>query len=106
MHLEGVIFLYYGTPTVVPSLEAKKKVNAVYSESSLNMPTNVRNVTTELLPLPMLHAVRLNQFIGTNTYFAKGKTQRGAYQLWCQQSFEAVPSYHNRSVSELRTSAI
>ena len=79
-HLEGVIFLYYGTPTVMPSIRAKKKVD-VYSESSLNMSTNVRNITRPL-PLPIyIQAVRLSQFIGTNAYFAKGKTQRGAYQL-------------------------
>ena len=88
MHLEGVIFLYYGTPTVMPSKRAKKKVD-VYSESSLNMPTNVRNITRPLsTALPIyVQAVRLSQFIGTNAYFAKGKTQRGAYQLWRQQSF-------------------
>ena len=41
----------------MPSIRAKKKVN-VYSESSLNMPTNERKIT-KLLPLPMLHVVRL-----------------------------------------------
>ena len=36
---------------------SKEEVN-VYSESSLNMPTNERKLT-KLLPLPMLHVVRL-----------------------------------------------
>ena len=77
----------------LPSIRAKKKVN-VYSDSSLNMPTNERKIT-KLLPLPMLHTVRLSQFMGTNAYFAKGKAQGGAYQLWRQQIFEAAPSHHN-----------
>ena len=77
----------------MPSIRAKKKVN-VYSDSSLNMLTNERKIT-KLLPLPMLHTVRLSQFIGTNAYFAKGKAQRSAYQLWRQQIFEAAPSHHN-----------
>ena len=58
MHLEGMIFLYYGTPTIMFSVLAKKRVN-VYSESSLNMPTNERKIT-KLLPLLMLHVVRLH----------------------------------------------
>ena len=77
----------------MPSIRAKKKVN-VYSESSLNMPTNERKIT-QLLPLPMLHTVRLSQFIGTNAHFAKGRAQRRAYHLWRQQIFEAAPSHHN-----------
>ena len=56
MHLEGMIFLYYGTPTIMPSLRAKKNVN-VYSENALNMPKNERKIT-KLLPV-MLHVVRL-----------------------------------------------
>ena len=72
MHLEGMIFLYYGTPTIIPSIREKKKVN-VHSESSVNMPTNERKIT-KLLPLPMLYVVRLEK----NLYFAKGKAQRRA----------------------------
>ena len=82
----------------MPSIRAKKKVN-VYSESSLNMPTNERKIT-QLLPLPMLHTVRLSQFIGTNAHFAIGRAQRRAYHLWRQQIFEA-PRLITMSVSKL-----
>ena len=73
----------------MPSIRAKKKVN-VYSGSSLNMLTNERKIT-KLLPLPMLHTVRLSQFIGTNAYFAKGESPKERLSAVTSANFRSSP---------------